>query len=109
MITPMLFISYDLFASFPVELNDCDIIILESGDEISVKVIEITPDLIKYKYCDKENSPLISVYKKDVFMIKYFDGTKEKINHDENSSSLTRKKELLNKGVLMRGDGSSQR
>ena len=70
MITPILFISYNLFASFPVELNDCDIIILESGDEISVKVIEITPDLIKYKYCDKENSPLISVNVKQRYSIK---------------------------------------
>ena len=80
----ILCINNTVFASFPVVTNtstivanDCDIIILESGEEISVNVLEITPDLIKYKKCDREKGPLISISKEDVFMIKYNDGTKE--------------------------------
>jgi hypothetical protein len=80
-------INHIVFASFPVNTinhtkifsNECDNLILKNGDEISVKIIEITPELIKYKKCDKENGPLISVLKEDVFMIKYNDGTKELI------------------------------
>ena len=84
----ILFVNQYLFASFPFSTGnstivtaDCDMIILESGEEIAVNVVEITPDVIKYKKCDREKGPLISISKEDVFMIKYHDGTKEKINH----------------------------
>ena len=94
----ILCINNTVFASFPVSTststiiaNDCDIILLESGEEISVNVIEITPDLIKYKKCDRENGPLISISKEDVFMIRYHDGTKEKINHVNSSTNNTEK------------------
>tara|TARA_B110000091_G_C13599436_1_gene384025 strand:+ start:248 stop:715 length:468 start_codon:yes stop_codon:yes gene_type:complete len=94
----ILCINNTVFASFPVltststiVANDCDIIILESGEEISVNVLEITPDLIKYKKCDQEKGPLISISKEDVFMIKYHDGTKEKINHISSSTNNTDK------------------
>ena len=93
----ILFVNQNIFASFPVSTststiiaNDCDIIILESGEEVSASVLEITPDLIKYKKCDnyyKERGPLISISKEDVFMIKYHDGTKEKINHINSSNN----------------------
>ena len=42
------------YASFPIVKNNitinepCDNIILKNGEEISAKIIEITPDLIKY-------------------------------------------------------------
>jgi len=94
----ILCINNTVFASFPVltststiVANDCDIIILESGEEISVNVLEITPDLIKYKKCDQEKGPLISISKEDVFMIKYHDGTKEKINHIRSRNNNTDK------------------
>ena len=78
------------FASFPINTFDeeCDNLILRDGNEILVKIIEITPDLIKYKRCKKEDGPLISVSKEDVFMIKYNDGTKEliKLSKKENKN-----------------------
>ena len=48
------------FAGFPVTEKkssitfdvECDNIILKDGSEISSKIIEITPDLIKYRKCD---------------------------------------------------------
>lgn len=94
----ILFVNQYLFASFPVSTStsriiatDCDIILLESGEEISVNVVEITPDLIKYKKCDREKGPLISISKEDVFMIKYHDGTKEKITHINSRGNNTDK------------------
>lgn len=73
-----------VICSFPINTNnsaqlpnnECDIIIFQNGDEIFVKVFEITPDLIKYRHCKHEDGPLISVSKKDVFMIKYENGEK---------------------------------
>ena len=49
----------------------------KNGEEIQVKVLEITPDLVKYKKFDNLEGPTISVYKRDVFMINYAGGSKE--------------------------------
>jgi len=58
--------------------TDCeDLLTLRNGEEVKVKVIEISQTEIKYKRCDTPDGPLISVYKSDVFMIKYANGTKE--------------------------------
>ena len=74
-----------VFGSFPVLNNkdyniyqdSCDNIILMNGDEISGKVIEISNDVIKYRKCDYLDGPLISVYKKQVFMVTYRNGSKD--------------------------------
>ena len=55
----------------------CDQITLRNGDEIKVKVLEITPLDVKYKKCNMPDGPLYIVKKADVFMIKYPNGTKE--------------------------------
>ncbi|MGY8989654.1 MAG: hypothetical protein ACKVJA_05305 [Flavobacteriales bacterium] len=71
-------------ASFPVledktnfNNDSCDNIILKNGKEISAKVIEITPELIKYKKCSNLDGPLISIYKNEVLMLRYSNGSKE--------------------------------
>jgi len=70
-----------IYASFPITeqivIDSCDNIILKNGDEISVKIIEITPDLIKYKKCNYLNGPLISIYKDEILMVRYSDGSKD--------------------------------
>ncbi len=71
--------------SFPKKNNpivftkdECnDLITMKNGDEIKVKVIEISEKQIKYKRCDNLEGPLITVNKYDVFSIKYANGTKE--------------------------------
>jgi hypothetical protein len=76
------------FASFPINTNntiqsgnnECDIITLKNGEEKRVKVIEISTKLIKYKDCDNQEGPLISIRKKDVVMIKYINGKNEVIS-----------------------------
>ena len=72
------------FASFPVEDNiilrdTCDKIILNNGNEIFTKVIEIDSEFVKYKYCNNIKGPIILVLKKDVKMITYADGNNEVI------------------------------
>jgi hypothetical protein len=59
--------------------DDCDIIILKTGEEIKCHVSEIGLHEIKYKKCDNPSGPTISVSKSDVFMIKYPNGTKDVI------------------------------
>jgi hypothetical protein len=69
-------------ASFPINtfFEECDNIILKDGKEISAKVIEITPKLIKYKRCDNLDGPLISIYKNEVLMLKYSNGSVQNID-----------------------------
>lgn len=59
----------------------CDLIILNNGDEINAIVSEIGLTEVKYKRCDNLQGPVISIYKKDVFMIKYRNGTKDVIKN----------------------------
>ncbi|GAA4299188.1 hypothetical protein [Nibribacter koreensis] len=56
-----------------------DILVKRNGEEISAKILEIAPDLIKYKRFEYQDGPTISILKRDVFMIKYANGTKEVI------------------------------
>ena len=55
--------------------EDCDEIILRSGVIIKGKVLEIGVEEIKYKKCENLNGPSISIRKKDVFLVKYPNGT----------------------------------
>jgi len=68
-------------ASFPINtfFEECDNIILKDGKEISAKILEITPKLIKYKKCDNLDGPLFSINKSDVMMIRYSNGDNETI------------------------------
>lgn len=54
-----------------------DLLTKRSGEEVQVKVLEITPLEIKYRRTDNPDGPLISVYKADVFMVRYANGAKE--------------------------------
>ena len=97
------------FASFPITSNqenfinqgECDNIILKNGEEISSKIIEVTPDLIKYKKCDKLDGPLFSIYKSEVMMIRYSDGTKDIIKEDPISYKET--KEFIDNSESKKG------
>ncbi len=54
-----------------------DLLTRRTGEEIQVKVLEITPAEIKYRRTDNPDGPLISVWRTDVFMIRYANGTKD--------------------------------
>ncbi len=57
-----------------------DILTLKNGNEIKVKVQEITPQEIKYKRFDNINGPLITILKNTASSIKYENGTTENLN-----------------------------
>ena len=54
-----------------------DLLTKRNGDEIAVKVVEITPSEVKYRRADNPDGPLISIWRTDVFVIRYANGTKE--------------------------------
>ncbi len=53
----------------------CDTLILRNETEIKVKVTEITPTEVKYKYCNNLTGPTYVVYRYDVSYIKYANGS----------------------------------
>ena len=57
-----------------------DIIFTKSQTEIKAKVLEITPDAIKYKEYDFLDGPTRNIVKSDVFMIQFANGKKEFIS-----------------------------
>ncbi len=62
-------------------LSAQDIIILQNGEEISAKVLEVNPTEIKYKRFGSER-PIYSIEKFRIFMIKYEDGYTDLFNQE---------------------------
>ncbi|WP_242927597.1 hypothetical protein [Pontibacter vulgaris] len=54
-----------------------DVMTKRNGDELKVKVLEISPSEIKYKRFDNLEGPIISILRSEVFMIVFENGTKE--------------------------------
>lgn len=69
--------------------ESCDIITLKNGEEIKAKVIEITQTQIKYRNCNDANSPIRSVEKAEVFMVKYVNGSKEMLGNEVKKEEKT--------------------
>ncbi len=81
-------IKYTLFFGFlcfcfPISSYSQDNIILKNGDEIKSKVLEVLPDVIKYKKWENQDGPTYTSDKGAVFMIKYQNGTKDVFNADQ--------------------------
>ena len=66
-----------LLLFFSLGLQAQDIIITLTGDELKVKVTEITLNDVVYKPLDSLQSPALTIPKKSVFLIKYANGTKD--------------------------------
>jgi hypothetical protein len=54
-----------------------DVIVLQNGDEIECKLVEVGVENIKYKRLSNLNGPTFVEEKDDVFMIKYQNGEKD--------------------------------
>lgn len=97
-------IAYNVSASKKKSfLNDTcgDKMILKSGDEYVVKVLEITDREIKYKRCDNLNGPVYYISKSKVYLIEYANGVKEHIISDTHQDLSEKKKENdLNKNDI---------
>ena len=69
-----------LMAGMAIAVNAQDVITLKNGDQITVKVSEISNTEIKYKRFDNLEGPTIAIAKSEVFAINYENGTREVIN-----------------------------
>jgi len=77
----LFFILFTIFFFDITTLLAQDVIIKKNGDEIKAKIIEVGTTEIKYKKFENlQTSPIYSIYKSDVFMIKYADGSKDVFN-----------------------------
>ncbi|TAF74589.1 MAG: hypothetical protein EAZ53_08040 [Bacteroidetes bacterium] len=54
-----------------------DIILKKTGEEVKAKILEVSPTEVKYKQFDNQSGPTFILYKSDVFMLKYENGTKD--------------------------------
>jgi hypothetical protein len=77
------------------EVEECDILLLHNGDEIKVKVTEITPKEIKYQVCGDAKGKVISIDKSKVFMIKYPNGKNEVIKSEESETKVKKTPERV--------------
>ncbi|MBL7912967.1 MAG: DUF4190 domain-containing protein [Bacteroidia bacterium] len=75
--TPLLLLQSPFIKKLRAADSLCDQIMLKNGEEVSAKILEITPTEVKYQKCGVTDGPLYIVKKSDVFMIKYVNGTKE--------------------------------
>lgn len=65
-----------------------DLLTKQNGEELQVKVLEITPTEVRYRRTDNPDGPLITVRRADVFMIRYASGTKEVFGPTQNAPQL---------------------
>ena len=63
-----------------ISLYAQDVITLQNGDQIKVKVTEITSSEIKYKRFENLDGPTVVIPRANVFAINYENGTREVIN-----------------------------
>ncbi|MBY0426937.1 MAG: hypothetical protein K2Q22_14980 [Cytophagales bacterium] len=61
-------------------VNSQDLIVLQNGNEVPAKVLEITTNEIKYKLVANPDGPVYVLSKSEIFMIKYESGVKEVFN-----------------------------
>jgi len=72
----LILISVLLFFSFA---SAQDTIVMKDGSKIASKVMEITPDWVKYKNWSYKDGPTYYLYRLDVDLIKYPNGTKDEL------------------------------
>jgi hypothetical protein len=79
-----------------------DVIVLKNGGELKAKILEVLPDVVKYKKWDNQDGPSYSESKTNIIMIKYQNGTKDVFNGENTGgggTSTTQSPEL--KQILM--------
>lgn len=64
-----------------------DILTKNTGEDIEVKVLEITTQEVRYKKFDNQDGPIYTILKPDLLMIRYENGTKD-IFKQENKTEL---------------------
>jgi hypothetical protein len=57
-----------------------DIITTKNGEDIQAKVLEVAPDVVKYKKFSNPDGPTFSLYKSEILMVRYENGDKDIFN-----------------------------
>jgi hypothetical protein len=82
---------WSVVMSFAVRAQD--IVVKTNGDQIKVKVAEITTEVIRYRNFDQPNGPIRVIGIKEVFKITYENGTEEVFNDVKKSAPAVSKKQ----------------
>jgi len=77
-----------LLLLFPLMMLSQDNVILQSGEELSVKITEVSDAYIKYKKLDFIDGPNFTINTIDVFMIKYSNGDKQVFNNNKAAETV---------------------
>ena len=70
------------------EDSPCDIIVLNNGEEIEAKVLEVGLSEVKYKKCDNPDGPVFIESRSTIFMIKYQNGTKTVLKGEQSTEEV---------------------
>jgi hypothetical protein len=65
-------------------IADCDTLVLTNGTKILIKVHEVTPEQIKFRFCNAPEEPIRTLNKKDINYIVYANGYKEVVEQKSN-------------------------
>lgn len=76
-----------IISLFSIKAASQDILVMRNGDEIVVKVLEVSPETVKYKKWGNLDGPEYSEYKKNIFMIKFQNGTKDVFDSKPNNQT----------------------
>ena len=79
--------------------SDCDNLIMKNGEEIKVKIEEVRSYIIRYRKCDDQNGPIITVNKSDVYKINYANGTSDVFKDEKPTDTHENTMETEDKGV----------
>ncbi|MBR5835522.1 MAG: hypothetical protein IKY66_05095 [Bacteroidales bacterium] len=66
-----------------------DIIVRKNGDEIVARVLEVTPEVVKYRHYHEPHGVVYSARKTEVLMVRYENGRNEVFNADPYSYLYT--------------------
>ena len=64
-----------------------DIITTKKGEDIKAKVLEITIHEVKYKKVENPDSPIYTLLKSDILMIRYENGSKDIFNEESKETA----------------------
>ena len=76
-----------IFLLSPIFIFSQDVIILKNGDELTVKITDVSDNAIKYKKLDFLEGPNFNVKTSEIFLIKFSNGDKQLFNTSNSSSS----------------------
>ncbi len=86
---------------FSTLLFSQDNIILKSGEELKVKITEVSDSNIKYKKLDFLEGPNFTINTSDIFMIKYSNGHKQVFNTTQEPSISKEQYSTIEEGTIV--------